>query len=120
MFKYHENTAPSTLFEGIAAFSAGHCAHAWHWFGAHPGRNDHGVEGYFFRTWAPNAKSVSIIGDFNQWNAAAHPMTALTGGVWEVFIPALRQFDRYQYAITPRSGPVLRKADPHERRALPL
>lgn len=112
VFKYDENTHPPALFAALTAFSEGRCGQAWRLFGAHPARDAAGTEGYFFRTWAPKAKSVAVIGDFNQWNTAAHPMTALPGGVWEVFIPALKQFDRYQYAIETASGSVLHKADP--------
>jgi 1,4-alpha-glucan branching enzyme len=58
-----------------------------------------GQRGVQFAVWAPNAKLVSVIGDFNHWNDSANPMTPSSSGVWETFIPHLRQGDIYKYHI---------------------
>jgi len=58
-----------------------------------------GQRGVQFAVWAPNAKLVSVIGDFNHWNDSANPMAPSTSGVWETFIPHLRQGDIYKYCI---------------------
>ncbi len=71
-------------------------------------------KGFVFRVWAPNAVSVSVVGDFNHWNHVAHPMNKETHeGVWELFIEDLEEFSLYKYAITTKDGRVLLKADPY-------
>ena len=70
--------------------------------------------GVYFAVWAPNAKSVSVVGDFNDWDPNANPMTkAGPIGVYEVFVPGAREGDLYKYAITAQDGRVLMKADPY-------
>lgn len=70
-------------------------------------------EGATFRVWAPAATGVSVIGDFNEWNAAAHPMTRISNaGVWELTIPAIKKFDNYKYCIR-AGGRELIKTDPY-------
>jgi len=73
-----------------------------------------GVEGVSFAVWAPNAERVSVIGDFNQWDGRRHPMRPRGGsGVWEIFIPGLRQGDLYKYEIKTRyMGYMASKSDP--------
>jgi 1,4-alpha-glucan branching enzyme len=82
--------------------------------GAHPTSLE-GVEGVTFAVWAPNAKSVAVVGDFNHWNVGEHPMRSRGGsGIWELFIPRLRQGEVYKYAVRSRvSGAVAQKADPY-------
>jgi len=81
--------------------------------GANPMAID-GVAGTRFAVWAPNARRVSVVGDFNQWDGRRHPMrNRLEAGVWELFIPRLRSGARYQYEIVGVDGNVLPlKADP--------
>ena len=81
--------------------------------GAHKAEAD-GVEGYRFAVWAPNAQRVSVVGDFNGWDGRRYPMRLRhQAGVWELFIPGLREGDRYKYEIRTPSGAVLPlKADP--------
>ena len=73
-----------------------------------------GVSGTRFALWAPNASGVSVVGDFNSWNAVQHPMATRGGsGIWEVFIPGAGDGDAYKYAIRDqagKTGPF--KADP--------
>ncbi|HET9095020.1 MAG TPA: 1,4-alpha-glucan branching protein GlgB [Candidatus Baltobacteraceae bacterium] len=81
--------------------------------GAHSMRAG-GVDGVAFAVWAPNARAVSVVGDFNGWNAAAHPLNVRADcGVWEGFVPGASAGDKYKYAIAARDGALLPfKADP--------
>lgn len=73
-----------------------------------------GVEGAKFSVWAPNAKSVSLVGDFNYWNGRANPMRVLGySGVWELFVPGLKEGDRYKFEIISQQGELRVKADPY-------
>jgi len=81
-------------------------------FGAHKATEDK-QEGYVFRVWAPHAVSVSVVGDFNGWDASCHVMHRMVDGeTFELFIPGLKQYDNYKYCITAKDGRQLLKADP--------
>ena len=82
------------------------------YLGAHAANQD-GQDGYVFRVWAPHARGVSVMGDFNGWSEESHPMNRLEGGVWELFIPGMKQYDTYKYAVHARDGRVLAKSDPY-------
>lgn len=85
--------------------------------GAHP-RTYQGEDGIGFAVWAPHAVSVSVVGDFNQWDSEANPMELLeTSGIYEAFVPGLGSGELYKYAITTSSGKLLFKADPYARYA---
>jgi 1,4-alpha-glucan branching enzyme len=71
------------------------------------------TRGVRFALWAPNADDVSVIGDFNQWNRANHPMQRRDGGVWELFIPVLGAGTHYKYSVRALSGEVQEKSDPY-------
>lgn len=72
-----------------------------------------GVEGVRFALWAPNAKKVALVGDFNGWDGRVNPMRACEGsGVWEIFIPQLPLEERYKFEVTSCFGQVSLKADP--------
>ncbi|WP_078518950.1 1,4-alpha-glucan branching enzyme [Streptomyces sp. Tu6071] len=76
-----------------------------------------GVAGTRFTVWAPNARGVRVIGDFNYWDGTGHPMRSLGGtGVWELFLPGLGAGELYKYEITTPEGHHVRKADPMARR----
>ena len=80
--------------------------------GAHITDKD-GKKGVTFRTWAPNAQTVSVVGDFNGWNKDANLMQRISdGGVFETFIEGVKQFDSYKFAVTSFGKTVL-KADPY-------
>jgi len=81
--------------------------------GAHPLIVD-GVRGTYFAVWAPNARWVSVIGDFNRWDPAAHPLQPREqSGIWEGFLPGVGPGARYKYHIVSRHGGYLvDKADP--------
>ena len=72
-----------------------------------------GVSGALFRVWAPDARRVSIIGDFNDWDRSRHVMEKVSDGVWEGFIPGMQIYDNYKYAIDTTLGWQLEKADPY-------
>ena len=81
--------------------------------GAHPALVNK-KRGFVFRVWAPHAKSVSIVGEFNFWDEDAHMMQRMIDGeTFELFIPALKQFDSYKYCIKTYDGRTLYKADPY-------
>ena len=74
------------------AFFGGTDSEAYRFLGAHRAQRG-GEEGYLFRLWAPNAARVSVVGDFCGWDAGAFPMARSDHGLWERFIPGLKQFD---------------------------
>lgn len=93
-------------------FFRGEECRAYQFFGAHP--HQHGGEsGYLFRVWAPHAASVSVMGDFNDWNETSHPLSPAGSGVWEGFIPGLSRYDAYKFAVHAPDGRVLAKSDPY-------
>ena len=80
--------------------------------GAHP-KTFNGKIGYYFAVWAPHAASVSVVGDFNNWDPDACPMQVLeTSGIYERFIPDIKPGELYKFAITTQTGKVIFKADP--------
>ncbi|MGN6523434.1 MAG: 1,4-alpha-glucan branching protein GlgB [Actinomycetes bacterium] len=71
------------------------------------------VTGTSFAVWAPNARGVRVVGDFNYWDGRAHPMRSLgSSGVWELFVPDIGEGTRYKYEILGRDGVWRQKADP--------
>ena len=104
--------ARSTVDAALAAFSKGESVRAQEFMGAHPARRD-GEDGWLFRVWAPHAKAVSIMGEFNGWSEDADPMSPLADGIWEAFLPGLKQYDSYKYAVHTQDGKVLAKSDPY-------
>ncbi|GAA0706081.1 1,4-alpha-glucan branching protein GlgB [Dyella marensis] len=85
-------------------------------FGAHP-VTVNGVGGVRFAVWAPNARRVSVVGDFNGWDGRRHPMRCRhAAGVWEIFLPGVVPGARYKYELLDRHGRLLPlKADPYAR-----
>lgn len=80
--------------------------------GAHPSCED-GVDGMFFAVWAPNAKQVYVIGEFNDWNESETPMKRIgPGGIHSVFVPGVGTGVLYKYLIITQAGEKLYKADP--------
>jgi 1,4-alpha-glucan branching enzyme len=82
--------------------------------GAHPTVLE-GVAGTVFAVWAPNARRVSVVGDFNRWDGRCHPMRLHpANGIWEIFLPGVSDGARYKFEILSRSGqPLALKADPY-------
>ncbi len=69
--------------------------------------------GVAFAVWAPNARQVSLIGDFNNWDSSTHPMHSSDSGIWTIFIPGLPEYSIYKYRITTQDGKLLDKSDPY-------
>jgi 1,4-alpha-glucan branching enzyme len=71
------------------------------------------VEGVHFAVWAPNAAGVSLVGDFNHWDGRMSPMRSMgASGIWELFIPGLREGAKYKFEISAKDGTRLLKSDP--------
>ncbi len=84
-------------------------------FGAQP-KEMEGVSGVAFSVWAPNARRVSVIGDFNMWDGRRHPMRLRhSAGIWELFVPRLGAGELYKFEIAGADGNVIEKADPLAR-----
>jgi 1,4-alpha-glucan branching enzyme len=80
--------------------------------GAHP-MTIGSAQGVHFAVWAPNARRLSVVGDFNAWDGRRHPMRSLgSSGVWEIFIPGLAIGERYKFELLTRYGEVILKSDP--------
>lgn len=96
----------------LEVFHTGDSVRAYDFLGAHlVNRND--KNGVVFRVWAPTAKSVSVAGDFNNWNNEANYMYNIGYGVWEVFVEGVKEFCTYKYCIESEYGDKLMKADPY-------
>lgn len=94
-------------------FSEGTLYRAYEKLGSHL-KSINGKNGVFFAVWAPNANSVSVIGDFNHWDGRKNPMSPVSSsGIWEVFIPDLTEGTLYKYEIKTGSNALLIKADPY-------
>ncbi|MBQ6986256.1 MAG: 1,4-alpha-glucan branching protein GlgB, partial [Oscillibacter sp.] len=92
-------------------FHEGILTDGWRYFGAHP-ETRNGTRGWRFRTWAPRAQGVSIVGEFNNWDEDANPLKR-NGELWEGFIPGLKEFDTYKLAVRGKDGVTRLKADPY-------
>jgi 1,4-alpha-glucan branching enzyme len=81
--------------------------------GAHP-MEVNGVQGVYFAVWAPNARNVSVIGNFNVWHGGKHQMRVLgSSGVWELFVPDIGVGEVYKYEVKDQSGNIFEKSDPY-------
>lgn len=101
----------------IFLFRKGELYRSYETLGAHPATRS-GVDGVRFVVWAPAAGAVSVTGNFNHWTRGMHPMTNVSdSGLWEVFIPGLREDEVYKYAIrVGKDGGIVEKADPYSFR----
>ena len=90
--------------EDLHLFNEGRHFRLHHHLGAHPMIAE-GVEGCYFAVWAPNADRVAVVGDFNDWDGAAHALFAReNSGVWEGFVPGARAGQTYKFRIRSRLG----------------
>ena len=107
---------PALSGHDLYLFNEGRLRQAWRTLGSHPEQRN-GVRGVRFACWAPSAERVSVVGDFNRWDGRLHPMAAHgSSGVWELFLPGLREGELYKYEIRNRdTGEVLVKTDPYAR-----
>lgn len=110
-YKFASTLDPTAIY----LFNEGTLEQAQRHLGAHWQTNA-GIDGVRFTVWAPNARVVSVIGDFNHWDATRHPMRKHLGaGVWEIFIadiPNQSDNNHYKFSILTESGQRLEKADP--------
>jgi 1,4-alpha-glucan branching enzyme len=84
----------------------------WQKLGTHETVAD-GVAGTAFAVWAPNARAVRVVGDFNSWDGRLHPMRSLgSSGIWELFVPGVGAGDKYKFELVTRAGALTLKADP--------
>ncbi len=108
-----EKNFPESYKFPLHVFHEGTNYTAFEFFGAHKGKKD-GKDGVFFRVWAPHAKSVSIVGDFNDWNRDKNPMERLEDeSVWEIFLTGVDRYFTYKYSIETSHMSVVMKADPY-------
>ena len=81
--------------------------------GAHP-MEVNGVKGVYFAVWAPNARNVSVVGNFNVWHGGKHQMRVLgSSGVWELFVPDIGVGEVYKYEVKDQAGNIFEKSDPY-------
>ncbi len=108
--------APAIGDLDLHLFAEGRHQHIYRILGAHVCEHQ-GVSGVRFATWAPNARRVSVVGDFNQWHGLAHLMRVRgQSGVWELFVPGLGAGDKYKFEILDANGQLQLKADPYGNR----
>ena len=85
----------------------------WEKLGAHPHLLD-GVAGTWFAVWAPHARQVAVVGDFNHWNDQQHVMQRVPGaGIWELFVPGVAEGALYKFAVSGADGRHVFKTDPY-------
>ena len=93
-------------------FGQGRHHQLWHRMGARPMEHQ-GVDGTAFSLWAPSARAVRVVGDFNLWDGRLHQMRTLGGsGVWEIFLPGVGPGARYKYELVTSDGRLTLRADP--------
>jgi len=103
---------PTLSDADLFLFNKGDERRIYNKLGAHPCTVD-GVAGTSFAVWAPNARRVSAVGDFNQWDGRRHPMRLLgVSGVWEIFLPGLGEGAHYKFEVENAHGHVVLKTDP--------
>ena len=111
------DTLDSSLYlsnDDIYLLGNGNWFRSYEKLGAHPAKAADGTPGYHFAVWAPHVQSVHVIGDFNDWDEAASPLTkSRTGDVWEGFIPGVVAGQLYKFLLVSHDGEKLYKADPY-------
>lgn len=95
--------------DDIYLFNTGNARKAWVAFGCVYIPE---IKMHRFIVWAPNAQSVSLVGDFNEWDHDAEPMEKLESGVWVTFVTGLKDGDLYKYSVVQKNGKRVNKADP--------
>lgn len=107
------NNRKKTVEVPIYLFHQGNNFRSYEFLGAHIAKVGHST-GTMFRVWAPNAKSVAVVGGWNDWNAESNPMEKISdGGIWEAFVPEVGKGKLYKFAVTAKNGKTIMKADPY-------
>ncbi|MBW4656255.1 MAG: 1,4-alpha-glucan branching enzyme [Kaiparowitsia implicata GSE-PSE-MK54-09C] len=96
----------------VHLFAEGNHHRIYEKLGAHLTSVD-GVAGAYFAVWAPNARNVSVLGDFNWWDGRKHQMRRIGNGIWDLFVPGVNEGDRYKYEIKNHAGHIYEKSDPY-------
>ncbi|HAC63465.1 MAG TPA: 1,4-alpha-glucan branching enzyme [Cyanothece sp. UBA12306] len=104
--------SPNLTDFDLHLFAEGNHHRIYEKLGAHLREVD-GVKGVYFALWAPNARNVSIIGDFNQWDGRQHQMQKRLNNAWELFIPGLEMGTKYKYEVKNWEGHIYEKSDPY-------
>ncbi len=100
--------------DDLFLFARGEWYRSYEKMGAHPAVTDDGTHGYHFAVWAPDVRSVHVIGDFNGWDETATPLHPTeTGGIWQGFVAGIEEGALYKYLIECNDGRKLYKADPY-------
>ncbi len=104
---------PQITDEDLYLFGMGDHHKIYEKLGAHLMTVD-GVDGVHFAVWAPNARNVSIVGDFNQWHGGKHQMRVMgSSGIWELFVPNIGEGETYKFEIKDHAGTMMLKTDPY-------
>lgn len=97
----------------IFLFKQGTNFESYKFFGSHKCEQN-GVKGIMFRVWAPRAKAISLVGDFNRWIPGATPLENINAsGIWQCFVQGLAEFEIYKYCVTTVMDELVYKADPY-------
>ena len=96
----------------VHLFAEGNHHRIYEKLGAHPTEID-GIAGVYFALWAPNARNVSVLGDFNSWDGRSHQMRKGSSGIWELFVPELTFGAAYKYEVKNWEGHIYEKSDPY-------
>ena len=95
----------------VDAYHSGTAANSYAFLGCHP-EDRNGAPGYVFRVWAPNAHSISVVGDFNRWDPVALPMQKISQGIWEGWSPDAYAGSAYKFYVRHWNGSAVYKTDP--------
>ena len=107
------NVQPNESDFPVYIYKQGNNYESYRYFGAHL-TEQQGEKGVLFRVWAPHARAISVVGDFNNWVPGSHPMRKVDNdSVWEVFIPGMKEYDVYKYCVTSADDRLTFKSDPY-------
>jgi 1,4-alpha-glucan branching enzyme len=118
-YEYEDPYAILPVLSDYDLFLIGKGTHyeIWKKMGANQVRHQ-GYDGVHFAVWAPNAKGVAVIGDFNGWNGRCHMLRRLSfSGIWEIFIPGLKHGSNYKFLVHGLNGAKVEKMDPYAKEA---
>ncbi|MEM8603095.1 MAG: 1,4-alpha-glucan branching protein GlgB, partial [Cyanobacteria bacterium P01_H01_bin.121] len=105
-------TTPRLTDFDLHLFGEGNHHRIYEKMGAHPIQLE-GIQGVYFAVWAPNARNISVVGNFNNWDGRRHQMQKINGGVWTLFIPELATGEIYKYEVKNQHGHAYYKSDPY-------